>query len=687
MKAKKKKWMSLVFAPILTLGLTAPAFASVPGIDPNAEGAKEGIVAVSHPLAAEAGRKVLAEGGNAVDAAAAIQMSLNVVEPMMSGIGGGAFIMIYLKDKNEFHIIDSREMAPKNVTADLFIDKATGKPIPFDKRHTNGKAVGVPGTLLGFETALKKYGTMPLSHVIDPAIEQAKKGIKVNWSMASYVKDTAEKLKKNEAAASVFLPNGKPIQEGDTLVQPDLAKTLKLIKEQGAKVFYNGEIGQAIAAEVQKQSGSMTMDDIKHYTVKEREPVRGTYRGYEVVSMPPPSSGGLTVLEILKMLEGYDLKKMGSNSAEYLHHYLEAMHLAYADRAAYMADEDFYPVPKQGLLDDRYIQERRQLINSDKASTSVQAGNPWKYEENKNKPEKIVSEQNPTGQTTHFSVIDKWGNMVACTTTIEEVFGSGIMVPGYGFMLNNEMTDFDAVPGGVNQVEPYKRPRSSMSPTMLLKDGQPFMALGSPGGSTIIASVSQSIINVIDFGMPIQKAILTPRVYSSEYPNVSWENGIPEDVRLELMEKGHAFNAEPQDIGNVQAALYDAESKKMYGGADNTREGTVLGVDGISYTSTQPTKLPTAAPVPFTVANERGTYPYRAEQMALKNGTSFIEAEALLKGLGGHLSKFTHLTVNWNGKTYLPIRKTAEALGYKVLWNAVNKTVMLQRTDQIRATK
>ena len=352
----------------------------MPGVDDSMKpGTKKGIVSVSHPIAAEAGRKILEQGGNAVDAAAAIQLSLNVVEPMMSGIGGGGFIMIYSKEEDNITMLDSRETAPQNVTPELFLDE-NGKVIPFSKRHVTGKAVGVPGTLKAIETALEKYGTMSLSKVINPAIKQAEQGVKVNWSTAQYIDENKAKLKKNPAAADVFIPGGEPLKKGDTLIQADLAKTFKLIKEQGSDALYTGEIGEALVNEVQEREGVMTMDDLDRYEVKEREPIRSNYRGYEIVGAASPSSGSLTVQQILELMEGYDVKKMGINSPEYLHHLTEAMHLAFADRAAYMADEDFYEVPKKGLLDEEYIKERRKLINPNKSTADVKEGDPWKYE-------------------------------------------------------------------------------------------------------------------------------------------------------------------------------------------------------------------------------------------------------------------------------------------------------------------
>ncbi len=673
------KLKSFVIASFTFFSLVTPALAHVPGVDPTMEAATKGIVAVAHPLAAEVGKEVLANGGNAVDAAAAIQLSLTVVEPMMSGIGGGGFLMVYLKDQNKITIIDSREMAPKDVTPSYFLGE-DGKPIPWFERHTSGKAVGVPGTLKGVEVALEKYGTKKLAEVIQPAIDQAEKGITVNWSMAQYIGENADKLKQYGTAAEVFYPGGVAKKEGDFLVQPDLAKTLKLIQEKGTDVFYKGEVGAALVAEVQKHGGTMTIEDLNNYVVKEREPVVGEYRGYQIASMSPPSSGGLTVLQILQLMEGYDVKKMGVNSADYLHRLIEAMHLAYADRAAYMADEDFYPVPKKGLIDKAYIDERRQLINPAEANAVVKEGNPWKYEdEDLSALAKVKEKENPTGETTHFSVMDQWGNLVSYTTTIEAVFGSGIMVPGYGFMLNNEMTDFDATPGGVNQVEPGKRPRSSMSPTLVIKDGQPFMALGSPGGPTIITSVAQTIMNVIDHDLNIQDAILTPRIYSSNYPDVRWESGIDQDVILELLGKGHRFEATPQNIGNVQAVMYDFETGKMYGGADNTREGTVLGVDVVKIVMDKPKATESVGKGAYTLKVNGLAYPFMASQLHIQNGMSYVEAGKLLLGLGAEAKELAVVPILVNGVEFLPVRVVAEGLGYKVSWNNEDRAVLLEK--------
>lgn len=672
---KKAKLTALSLLTVVAF--TLPAQAKVPGVPEGVDGATKGIVAVSHPAAAQVGKDILAQGGNAVDAAAAIQLALNVAEPYMSGLGGGGFMMIYLKEQNKVTVIDSREVAPAKVRPDMFL-QADGKPVPFEERHTNGLAVGIPGTLLGVETALESYGTMELADVIEPAIELASEGVPVNWVTADSIENSLDKLKKHETAAKVFVPGGEPLKEGDLLVQPDLAKTLQLIHDKGTSVFYRGEIAQALVKEVEETGGVMTAQDLQAYRVKEREPVRGTFRGYEVVTMGPPSSGGLTMLQILKLMEGYDNQKDGFGSVAYLHHLIEANHLAYADRAAYMADEDVYPVPKQGLIDERYIEERRKAIRDDMANTDVQAGDAWKYDPGK-KPVVAMNlnDASLVKQTTHFSVMDQWGNLVSYTTTIEDVFGSGIMVPGYGFMLNNELTDFDAVPGGVNQVEPGKRPRSSMTPTIVLKDGKPFLALGSPGGSTIIASVSQTLLNVIDHGMSIQDAILAPRIFTSSYPSVTWEAGLDQDVILQLMAMGHAFEPQSSNIGNVQAILYDLETGKMYGGADDTREGTVLGVDAVAFKTAEqeaPQEEPASA---FDLQVNGIVYPYKADQKRMVDGVAYIQADKLLLGLNAEFAEFRQKAVAIDGKGFLPVKKVAEALGYQVEWNAEERTLHL----------
>ncbi|WP_085505093.1 gamma-glutamyltransferase [Thalassobacillus devorans] len=536
----------------------------------------EGMVATAHPDASKIGADVLKKGGTAMDAAIAIQFALNVTEPMMSGIGGGGFMMVYDAEADDVSIIDSRERAPAGATPDMFLDE-DGNVIPFSERHISGDAVGVPGTLKGLMEAHERWGIKPFNQLINPAIKLAHSGVEVNGVLADAIADNQDKLARS-AAAEVFMPDGEPLQEGDILVQRDLADTFKKIRKDGVDAFYGGEIGQALADTVQDFDGSMTSQDLENYELTIDEPVTGTYRGYEIASMSPPSSGGLTILQMLKILEGFDLSDYDVKSPEKYHLLAEAMHLAYADRNTYIGDTQFVDVPMEGMLNEDYLAERRSLIELWEANDNVEPGDPWAYQDGEPAEAAAQPDDREIGETTHFTVADKWGNLVSYTTTIEQVFGTGIMVPGYGFMLNNELTDFDAVPGGPNQVEPNKRPMSSMSPTIVFKDGEPFMTVGSPGGPTIITSVLQTIINVIDYDMGLQDAIEEPRIYSSSYPQIRWEEGIPASTRETMEAWGHEWQRSPVNIGNVQA-IKILEDGSFIGAADSTREGTAIGLD------------------------------------------------------------------------------------------------------------
>lgn len=536
----------------------------------------KGMVVSAHPLASKVGAEVLKNGGNAVDAAVAVQFALNVVEPMMSGIGGGGFMMYYDADENNVSIINSRESAPAGATPDMFLGE-DGQPLSFAERVQSGLSVGVPGTLKGLEDSLEKWGTKSLTELLQPSIQMADEGVPVNWVLANAIKNNQTKLSKS-VAKDVFYPNGEALEEGDLLVQKDLAKTFKLIAEQGTDVFYKGEIGQAIADTVQDYNGSMTIEDLNNYEAKELAPVWGTYKGHDIATMPPPSSGGLTMLQLLKKFEVLDLTQYDVKSTEKNHLMAEAMHLAYADRGAYMGDPDHVVIPEEGLLNDDYIQSRVDLIDYERANPDVQAGNPWDYQEGGPEQEVVAQvDDKEYGETTHFTVADQWGNVISYTTTIEQLFGSGIMAPGTGILLNNELTDFDAIPGGANQVEPNKRPLSSMTPTIVFKDDKPYLTVGSPGGPTIITSVTQTIVNAIGYEMDIKDAIEEPRIYSNAYPTIRWEYGMPASVQADLKKMGHTLEAKPQEIGNVNSILIDP-SGHYIGAADSTREGTAIGV-------------------------------------------------------------------------------------------------------------
>ncbi len=578
---------------------------------------KGGVVSVSHPLAAQAGADVLARGGNAVDAAAAIQFMLNVVEPQFSGIGGGGFMMVHLARHNRSFAIDAREKAPAAATPTQFL--LTGVPAAqlFTVASTSGLAVGVPGTLAALDMALKRFGTLKLNEALEPAIAVADRGFRINRFLAANILGDGGRTSLQPETAAKFRPGGVPLIEGDLLVQPELAKTFRLIAQQGADVFYKGEIAQAIIA-AQKRSraavpaegvGRMTLQDLADYRVVIREPVKVNYRGWTVAAMSPPSSGGLTVGQMLLMLQRFPIgdaaQGYGFGSPTTLHVMAEAMRLAFADRAVWMGDEDFVHVPKAGLLDPDYVATRSVMINPSARMATPAAGNPLPYDSaaTGNKHTRFsaddAQERRPS-HTTHFSVVDKWGNVVSYTTTIEATWGTGIMVPGYGFLLNNELTDFNFTPTlnpatgnpGANDVAPGKRPRSSMAPAIVFKGREPVLAYGSPGGATIINSVLNVTLNLIDHGMSIQQAINAPRLsVTSAAGTISCEGvaafmqpkfGIATQDALRSL--GHlglgaaGSNGCINPIGSVQGVVIDLKSGRQYGGADPRREGTVIGL-------------------------------------------------------------------------------------------------------------
>ncbi|QDI92192.1 gamma-glutamyltransferase [Salicibibacter halophilus] len=544
---------------------------------------EDGMVSTSHVLASEVGAEVLERNGNAVDAAIAIHFALNVVEPMMSGIGGGGFMMVYDAEEDETSIVNSRERAPAGAEPDMFLDE-DGNEIPFQERVTSGDSVGVPGTLDGLMQAHEEWGTADFDSLLDPGIELAADGFDIDSQLAGAIESNQDKLSES-AAEDVFLPEGEPLQEGDHLVQEDLADTMEMIQSEGMDVFYNGEVGQAIADTVQDFGGSMTLDDLGNYSAEMDEPVWGSYQGYDIASMPPPSSGGLTLLQMLALLDDFDIGQYDTQDSERYHLLTETMRLAYADRGEYMGDPEFVDVPFNGLLDPDYIEDRRDLIDPEAVNEEVEPGDPWAYEDGEpGDPSGPLEEQDESGETTHFTVTDQWGNMVSYTSTIEQVFGSGIMVPDYGIMLNNELTDFDATPGGANEVQPNKRPLSSMTPTIVFEDGEPYMSAGSPGGTRIINAVFQVVNHVLDHEMSLQEAIDEPRIHSMDYPAIDWEEGIPQEARDQLEEMGHEFAESSGGIGNVQSILVDHEEGTFEGVADDNREGAAIGftLDSVS---------------------------------------------------------------------------------------------------------
>lgn len=530
---------------------------------------ENGMVASSNVYATMAGLEVLEAGGNAVDAAVAVAYALGVAEPFTSGLGGGGFMLIHTADgQNKF--IDYREVAPAAQDAYSWLDDK-GELVAPEASIIGGLSVAVPGEVAGMEYALQNYGSGSLTRkeVMQPAIDLAKNGYKVSATMYGAISDQYAYMLEYPEGGEYYLNEGLAYQIGDTIISEDLAKSLEMIAEGGADAFYKGEMAQAMVDVVQKYDGLLTMEDLANYEVKEREPVTSTYRGYQVISAPPASSGGTHLIEILNVLENYDIGSMEVNSAEYCHVLSEAFKAAFADRAAYMADTDFADnVPLAGLTDKEYAKTIFDRITEESQEWS--AGNPSDYGH---------------GSTTSFSVADKEGNMVAVTQTINHFFGSMVAVPGYGFFMNDEMDDFSQNPESVNCVEGGKRPLSSMSPTVVLKeDGSSFMTVGSPGATRIFPTVVQVISHIIDHGMDIQTAIDTCRIYDNGTADgICYESdGVtpvtPETI-AELEAMGHAVTdkgAWQLFFGGVQGVVYQ-EDGTLHGGADPRRDGKALG--------------------------------------------------------------------------------------------------------------
>lgn len=577
----------------------------------------EGLVSASHPVAAEAGALVLARGGNAVDAAAAVQFVLNVVEPQYSGIGGGFFMLAYFARGGESIALDARERAPAAASPTMFRFSLVGPDDRFAVASTSGVSVGVPGTLLGIEAALRRWGTITLAEALAPAIDLAENGFPINAHLAASIASDDGRLSLQPETAAIFTPDGLPLKAGETLRQPDLARTFRLIAQQGSDVFYRGQIASAIVRAQQRSrtpiasegAGRMVLNDLARYQVAIRRPLRGSYRGLEVITMPPPSSGGVALLQALGMLERFPLgesdKGFGLGSVATMHVTIEALRIAFADRAFWLGDPDDFDIPVDALLAPAYVRSRGASIDRDRRLPTPSPGGPRSYPRagsNQAPPFAQSESVEGGGHTTHFTIADRFGNVVSITSTIEDTWGSGITVPGYGFLLNNELTDFNLEPvanndpgranPGANDAAGDKRPRSSMTPTLLLRQGKPVAAYGSPGGSTIISTVLQTTLNLADHHLSIQPAIDAPRiavtsatgVLRCEGPHAFLEPKITIVAQDGLRHLGHpGLGADGNDgcsatLGSVQGALLDPESGRQYGGADPRREGTVVGL-------------------------------------------------------------------------------------------------------------
>ena len=527
-----------------------------------------GAVATISEQASESALAILNKGGNAVDAAVAAAATLGVTDPFSCGIGGGGFMVIYLaKDKRVITVVH-RETAPSAFTPAVFLEN--GEEIDFETAVASGAAVGVPGTVRGWHEALERYGTMGFKQVLAPAIAVADKGFTVNETFSHLTRENERKFQQFSTTSALYLRNGKAVTPGTRLRNPDMAKAYREIAARGYQAFYAGPMARAIVEAVNRpplaqganvRAGQMTLADLANYEARIRQPVVSSYRGYQVYGMPLPSSGGVAVAEALNILEGYDLKALPRAQAEHL--YLEASRLAFADRNAYLADPEYVDAPVAGLLSKEFAARRRALIDMKRAASEVAAGDPYAFQNDPSiplRPKQPRPLQKESPHTTHLTVSDKEGNVVSYTFTIESWGGSGIVVPGYGFLLNNEMTDFDFSGPRPNVPEAGKRPRSSMAPTIVFKDGKPAFSIGSPGGATIITTVLQTIVNHVDFGMPMNEAIDAPRLSERNGASTSVEPGFAGSDQARALEAfGHKWEAPAEEIGAANAIVFNPD--------------------------------------------------------------------------------------------------------------------------------
>ncbi|WP_296080407.1 gamma-glutamyltransferase [uncultured Agrobacterium sp.] len=540
--------------------------------------AKNFMVAAANPLAAEAGRDVIAKGGNAVDAMVAVQTVLGLVEPQSSGLGGGAFLVYYDAKSGKLTTFDGRETAPMEATPKLFLDES-GQPLKFMAAVVGGRSVGTPGTVRLLEEVHKRYGRADWAGLLEPATTLAANGFQVSPRLASLVASEGDRLKTyKDTTAYFFDKSGAALKAGTQLKNPAYAETLALLADGGADAFYKGKIAEAIVKTVREAAGNpgvLSLADLSNYRIIERQPVCFTYRALDVCGMGPPSSGAIAVSEILGVSEHFDLKALGPENVESWRIIGDAQRLAFADRERYVADTSFVPLPIKGLIDKSYLDERAKLLDGDKALTKegVKAGEPgWDHAFLFGKDAALE-----LPSTSHFVIVDKEGNVVSMTTTIENGFGSRLMTNG--FLLNNEMTDFSfkTRDGGLpvaNRVEPGKRPRSSMAPTIVMKDGKPLLAIGSPGGSQIIGYVAQALIGYIDWGMPVEAVVAQPHLIN-RFGTYDLEAGTSAEAMAEpLKALGYEVKA-----GEMNSGLHAIEitPNGLVGSADPRREGIAVG--------------------------------------------------------------------------------------------------------------
>lgn len=539
-----------------------------------------GMAASAVREATDVGTKILEQDGNAVDAVIAMQFALAVVEGMNTGIAAGGFISIYDAKSGETKIVNGHSIAPEAVRPTLFIDE-DGEVEDYDTRTMDPKSVGVPGILRALEVSHEKYGSLPMRDLIEPAIELAENGFRVNSLWERTLELFQDRL--GEEAKKKFMPGGKLLVEGDHLKQPELAKTLRILRDEGIAAAYEGEIADAIVKTIEEHGGLITKEDLKKYEAQVDDPLWGTYKGFDLALTNPPNGGGFAVGQMLKIAEQLDITKYSPDSWEKYHLLAETMRLTLKDMHEHIEDPRFDKIPLHGLLDDEYIKERSSLISLDKRIDKVEEGNPWLYQDEQEPIQQTMETTESGMETTHFTAVDRWGNVAACTSSIERIYGSGILVPGYGFLLNNDLTDFNPEPDAKNNPNSWKFAVSAKSPTIMFHEGKPFFTLGSPGAKTIVASVLQVIMNVVDYKMDLKDAISEPRIYVTPDDEKEWEDGLPEEVLKKFEELGYSidqgFREQTADdrIGDVQAILINSETGELYGAADSPRPGKAEG--------------------------------------------------------------------------------------------------------------
>ena len=557
----------------IVIGLVAVAAVALVQAGNQPIRARNGMVVSQNAIASQVGIDALEEGGTAIDAAVATAFALAVAHPTAGNIGGGGFL-VHRAASGDAIAYDFRETAPAGASATMWFED---DEYSFQRHHMSHLSVGVPGTVAGLHLAWEEHGTLPWRRLVEPAIALARDGFPVTHALAASLERAVQRMSQYPASVAQFSKDGVPYEAGETLRQLDLARTLERIADQGPAGFYEGETARLLADEMRKNGGLITEADLANYEAKKREPLPGTYRGYEIISMPPPSSGGIVLVQMLNVLEDYDLASFGFRSARTVHLIAEAMRRGYADRALHLGDPDFNPdIPVDRLTSKAYASEQRASIDMASASVSSPTSFTWPAE---------------SPETTHFSVVDRNRNAVSLTYTLEFGYGSGIVVPGAGFLLNNEMGDFNAGPDTTNAdgligtepnlAEPGKRMLSSMTPTIVARDGELFMVTGSPGGRTIINTVLHTILNVVDFGMNIQEAIDAPRFHHQWLPDrINYErHGLSPDTTALLEARGHTLR-EVGGQGAAEAILFDAEAGLLDGAMDGrAADGGAIGTD------------------------------------------------------------------------------------------------------------